>query len=139
MQQSLFWKGFTNLRLLSNRGPTSILTRKISAGNYTETNQKVLTLPEDVGGSALELLLQGIYLQEVNFGKLFKAVQHSHCDFWLTCSLPPACGQIPFNKENVEEMLRISDRLQVIPVKDACAAWLERELEAFNVLEVLMM
>lgn len=37
----------------------------MNAGNYTETNQKVLTLPEDVGGSALELLLQGIYLQEV--------------------------------------------------------------------------
>lgn len=36
-------------------------------------------------------------------------------------------------------MLRISDRLQVIPVKDACAIWLEKELDAFNVLEVLMM
>lgn len=36
------------------------------AGNYAETNQKVLTLPEDVGGNALELLLQGIYLQEVS-------------------------------------------------------------------------
>ena len=99
----------------------------------------MLTLPEDVGGSALELLLQGIYLQEVKVGTLFIAVQHCHCDLCITCSLLPACGQIPFNKENVEEMLRISDRLQVIPVKDACAAWLERELEAFNVLEVLMM
>ena len=50
-----------------------------------------------------------------------------------------SAAQIPFNKENIEEMLRISDRLQVIPVKDACATWLEKDLDAFNVLEVLMM
>ena len=55
----------------------TILTRQLSAGNYTETNQKVLTLPEDVGGSALELLLQGIYLQEVFFGKLLMFLRHS--------------------------------------------------------------
>ena len=34
-------------------------------GDYAETNETVLTLPEDVGGDALELLLHGIYLQEV--------------------------------------------------------------------------
>lgn len=47
-----------------------VLMSALTAGNYTETNQKVLTLPEDVGGSALELLLQGIYLQEVLHGWL---------------------------------------------------------------------
>ena len=47
--------------------------------------------------------------------------------------------QIPFSKENIEDMLRISDRLQVIPVKDACAVWLEKELDAYNVLEVLLL
>lgn len=35
------------------------------AGDYAETNQTVLNLPEDVGGDALELLLHGVYLQEV--------------------------------------------------------------------------
>ena len=35
------------------------------SGDYAETNQTVLNLPEDVGGAALELLLHGIYLQEV--------------------------------------------------------------------------
>lgn len=81
---------------------------KIFQGDYAETNQTVLSLPEDVGGDALELLLHGIYLQE-----------------------------ILFNKDNVEDVLRISDRLQVIPVKDACAIWLEKEMDAFNVLEIL--
>lgn len=57
----------------------------------------------------------------------------------LLVSSVQVCSQIPFNKENIEEMLRISDRLQVIPVKDACATWLEKDLDAFNVLEVLMM
>ena len=35
------------------------------AGDYAETNQTVLKLPEDVGGDALELLLHGVYLHEV--------------------------------------------------------------------------
>lgn len=47
--------------------------------------------------------------------------------------------QILFSKDNVEDVLRISDRLQVIPVKDACATWLEKELDAFNVLETLLL
>lgn len=47
--------------------------------------------------------------------------------------------QILFNKDNVEDVLRISDRLQVIPVKDACAVWLEKEMDAFNVLEILLL
>lgn len=104
----------------------------------------MLTLPEDVGGSALELLLQGIYLQEVWELSTLAFSQHIHetaCAVVFLC-LPYhslSCPQIPFNKENIEEMLRISDRLQVIPVKDACAIWLEKELDAFNVLEVLMM
>lgn len=83
---------------------------KIFQGDYAETNQTVLNLPEDVGGAALELLLHGIYLQE-----------------------------ILFSKDNVEDVLRISDRLQVIPVKDACAVWLEKEMNAFNVLEILLL
>lgn len=36
-------------------------------GDYAETNQTVLSLPEDVGGEALELLLHGMYLQEVRW------------------------------------------------------------------------
>ena len=47
--------------------------------------------------------------------------------------------QIHFNRDNVEDVLRISDRLQVIPVKDACAMWLEKEMDAFNVLETLLL
>ena len=47
--------------------------------------------------------------------------------------------QILFSKDNVEDVLRISDRLQVIPVKDACAVWLEKEMNAFNVLEILLL
>lgn len=47
--------------------------------------------------------------------------------------------QILFNKDNIEDVLRISDRLQVIPVKDACAVWLEKEMDAFNVLEILLL
>ena len=47
--------------------------------------------------------------------------------------------QVLFSKDNVEDVLRISDRLQVIPVKDACATWLEKELDAFNVLETLLL
>ena len=47
--------------------------------------------------------------------------------------------QILFSKDNVEDVLRISDRLQVIPVKDACTSWLEKELDAFNVLETLLL
>lgn len=47
--------------------------------------------------------------------------------------------QILFSKDNVEDVLRISDRLQVIPVKDACTTWLEKELDAFNVLETLLL
>ena len=47
--------------------------------------------------------------------------------------------QILFSKDNVEDVLRISDRLQVIPVKDACAIWLEKEMDAFNVLETLLL
>lgn len=47
--------------------------------------------------------------------------------------------QIVFSKDNVEDVLRISDRLQVIPVKEACATWLEKELDAFNVLETLLL
>lgn len=47
--------------------------------------------------------------------------------------------QILFNKDNVEDVLRISDRLQVIPVKDACTVWLEKEMDAFNVLEILLL
>ena len=47
--------------------------------------------------------------------------------------------QINFNRDNVEDVLRISDRLQVIPVKDACAMWLEKEMDAFNVLETLLL
>ena len=47
--------------------------------------------------------------------------------------------QILFSKDNVEDVLRISDRLQVIPVKDACAVWLEKEMDAFNVLETLLL
>jgi len=55
---------------------------------------------------------------------------HAHTSF---------CLQILFNKDNVEDVLRISDRLQVIPVKDACAIWLEKEMDAFNVLEILLL
>ena len=35
------------------------------AGDYAETKQKTLKLPEDVSADALELLLHGIYDQEV--------------------------------------------------------------------------
>ncbi len=35
------------------------------AGDYAETKQKTLKLPEDVSADALELLLHGIYAQEV--------------------------------------------------------------------------
>lgn len=49
------------------------------------------------------------------------------------------CLQILFTRDNVEDVLRISDRLQVVPVKDACAMWLEKEMDAFNVLETLML
>ena len=35
------------------------------AGDYAETRQTVLTLPEDVGGDGLQLLLHGVYLHEV--------------------------------------------------------------------------
>lgn len=48
-------------------------------------------------------------------------------------------SQILFTKDNVEDVLRISDRLQVIPVKDACAVWLEKEMDAFNVLETILL
>ena len=36
-----------------------------AAGDYAETKQKTLKLPEDVSADALELLLHGIYAQEV--------------------------------------------------------------------------
>ncbi len=61
---------------------------------------------------------------------MFPLMYHAHTSFWL---------QILFNKDNVEDVLRISDRLQVIPVKDACAIWLEKEMDAFNVLEILLL
>ena len=48
-------------------------------------------------------------------------------------------SQILFTRDNVEEVLRVSDRLQVIPVKDACATWLEKEMDPYNVLEILLL
>ena len=112
-----------------------------ASGDYAETNQTVLTLPEDVGGDALELLLHGIYLQEV----FAHAVSHCKADHLLASASSKGClhksmlMQIVFSKDNVEDVLRISDRLQVIPVKEACATWLEKELDAFNVLETLLL
>ncbi len=64
-------------------------------------------------------------------------VVHVHLAPFAPCQ--PLCLQILFNKDNVEDVLRISDRLQVIPVKDACAIWLEKEMDAFNVLEILLL
>lgn len=61
------------------------------------------------------------------------------CPLCIMLIRQPLCLQILFNKDNVEDVLRISDRLQVIPVKDACAIWLEKEMDAFNVLEILLL
>ena len=98
----------------------------------------MLTLPEDVGGDGLQLLLHGVYLHEVR--PIIVLVLLLDCCLASVMCIPYQWRlQILFNRDNVEDVLRISDRLQVIPVKDACAAWLEREMGAFNVLETLLL
>ena len=52
------------------------------------------------------------------------------------CCLAP---QIPFTRYNIEDMLRVSDRLRVELVKEACTAYLEREMTSYNVLETLLL
>ena len=57
-------------------------------------------------------------------------------DLLILCCVAP---QIPFTRYNIEDMLRVSDRLRVELVKEACTAYLEREMTSYNVLETLLL
>ena len=64
-----------------------------------------------------------------------------HCSWGGAClvTLCYVAPQIPFTRYNIEDMLRVSDRLRVELVKEACTAYLEREMTSYNVLETLLL
>ena len=69
----------------------------------------------------------------------YKIYAHPVC---LSCCISPvvACDlQIPFNRNNIEDMLRVSDRLQVTSIKDACISYLDQEMSSYNVMETLLL
>ena len=66
----------------------------IPAGDYAETKQKVIKLPDDVSGEALELLMQGMHAQEVCSQQMVRtqyAALHGHgtsaVEYMLHCVL----------------------------------------------------
>lgn len=68
-------------------------------------------------------------------------LDYLHCSCGGANLLTMCCvaPQIPFTRYNIEDMLRVSDRLRVELVKEACTAYLEREMTSYNVLETLLL
>ena len=64
---------------------------------------------------------------------------HCSCGGAKLLTLCCVAPQIPFTRYNIEDMLRVSDRLRVELVKEACTAYLEREMTSYNVLETLLL